>query len=75
MAVFRHSGAFPSVFRVKPIYFTFSKKQVLKAAAEAFKTSVPRRESAPGAREKEKVGHATRIAGNGFLLSQSQGQS
>src|SRR3990170_5903082 len=75
MVVFCAFGAFPSFSRVKPVYFTFVKNEALKAVAEGFKTVIPRRESAPGAREKETVGHATRIAGDRFLLSRSQGAS
>jgi len=75
LAVFRQSGGFPSVSRVKTLYFTFVKNEVLKPAAEAFKNSVPRRESAPGAREKKSGGHANRIAGNRIFLSHGQGAS
>jgi hypothetical protein len=67
-AVFRDFGPIPAIFGVKAIYFTFAKNRVLKAAAYSFKTVLPRRESAPGARGKWTIGHATRTAGNGFLL-------
>jgi hypothetical protein len=33
LAVLRRFSAFPSVFTVKPLYFTFEKNGVLKAAA------------------------------------------
>jgi hypothetical protein len=75
LADFSQSGAIPSLFRVKTLYFTFVKNEALKPAAEAFKNSVPRRESAPGAREKKDGGHANRIAGNRIFLSHGQGAS
>jgi hypothetical protein len=75
LAVFGRFGAFPSVFRVKTLYFTFVKNEVLKPSAEGLKNTVPRRESAPGAREKKDGGHANRIAGNRNFLSRGQGAS
>ncbi len=51
LADFRGFSGFLSLFRVKIIYFTFAKNRVLKPRSEPFTNSVPRRESAPGARE------------------------
>jgi hypothetical protein len=48
MAVFRVFPGFPRVFGVKADYFTFVKKQVLKAKPEASRNSLPGAESASG---------------------------
>jgi hypothetical protein len=47
-AVFRLLTGFPRVLAVKADYFTFAKKQALKARPNASRNSVPGAESAPG---------------------------
>jgi small subunit ribosomal protein S20 len=60
-------------FSLSSRFISLCEKTGLESCRRGFQKHLPRRESAPGAREKETVGRATRIAGNGSFCLGARG--